>query len=116
METYLQLTISENPVLVHKRSFSRRDGIALSIRQLDLVGVKCPHYNCLGVIEETKIRSIVDQRTYHKFDQFALDQVALLPPSSSSPPPPNLSPAPGEDDEEQGAPPLPLQLWLLHPG
>lgn len=84
VELYLSLTISANPNLVHKRSFSRRDDeISVSIRQLDLVGVRCPHFNCLGVIGEAKIKDLADKRTYDKFDQFALDQVRSLAVDSS---------------------------------
>lgn len=77
VEQYLLLTISEAPPLIHKRSFVRRDGIAISVTQRDLIGVKCPHFSCLGVIEEEKIRDLVDAKTYGKFDQFALDQTLV---------------------------------------
>jgi len=72
---YLKVTIATAPRLFHKRSFVRSpDGFAISIRQVDLVGVPCPHFNCRGVIETPKIQKIADSETFEKFDRFALDQ------------------------------------------
>jgi len=74
VESYLELTIKAMPALHHKRSFVRRDGIAISISQRELIGVRCPHFACLGVIQEKKIREIADEKTYSRFDQFTLEE------------------------------------------
>jgi len=74
VKQYLSFTISGAPPLIHKRSFSARNDICLKIWQLDLVGVPCPHFACLGVIQAPKIQRFVDGKIWDKFDQFALDQ------------------------------------------
>jgi len=71
---YLSLTISEAPLLYHKRSFYRRDDIALSVCQRELVGVPCPQFACRGVIEAGKIRALAPEGVYAQFDLFALEQ------------------------------------------
>jgi len=78
LEVYLQMTISTAPPLIHRRSFTRLDESSLSIWQRDLVGIPCPHYHCLGVIQEPKIAKLVDEGTYSKFDRFALDQALIM--------------------------------------
>jgi len=54
-----------------------RDGIAVVVNVFRVVGVKCPHYHCRQIIEESKIKQYVDATTYDKFDQFALDQTLV---------------------------------------
>jgi ariadne-1 len=74
VSTYLRLQIDQAPRLHHKVSRVTRDDIALVVTVHNLVGVKCPHFSCLQIIEDKKIKAFVDDHTWDKFDRFALDQ------------------------------------------
>jgi ariadne-1 len=74
VSSYLRVKIAENPRFRHQKSIVTREGIAVVVKILDLVGVKCPHFNCREIIDNIKIRSIADEETYSKFDRFALDE------------------------------------------
>jgi ariadne-1 len=74
VSSYLRVKISENPRLRHQKSIVSREGIAVVVKIIELVGVKCPHFNCREIIDNIKIRSIADEETYSKFDRFALDE------------------------------------------
>jgi len=74
VSSYLRVKIAENPRFRHQKSIVSREGIAVVVKILQLVGVKCPHFNCREIIDNVKIRSIADEETYEKFDRFALDE------------------------------------------
>jgi len=74
VRSYLQTKINAAPRLHHKVCDVSRDGIAVVVKVFEIVGVKCPHFGCIKVIDDKKIRKLVDSGTWSKFDQFALDE------------------------------------------
>jgi ariadne-1 len=72
--SYLRVQISGAPRLHHKVSVVSRDGIAVVVDLIEIIGVKCPHFSCRKIIDDKKIKKLVDEITWDKFDRFALDE------------------------------------------
>jgi len=72
---YLSIKINEHTALHHRvAKISRDEDDAVVVDVFNVVGVKCPHYRCLDVINDEKIHKLVDPSTWEKFDTFALDE------------------------------------------
>jgi len=76
VEQYLKVKIGESSRFHHRVariSRDEEDGTVV-VTVINVVGVKCPHFGCLDVINDERIHTIVDNSTWDKFDSFALDQ------------------------------------------
>ena len=57
----LQRKVQDN----FKVSFVSRDGAAVVVDVVELVGVKCPHFACRMIIDDIKIKKLVDEVIYY---------------------------------------------------
>jgi len=73
---YLSLAVSEAPLIFHRRSFVRREAAicAVSVFQLELVGVPCPSLYCRGVVEAHMIRELAPAECWAQFERVGLEQ------------------------------------------